>query len=128
MTFLKYLSFKSLMQIFWIQWFSANVHLSCPKVQMFLNPFPFAKVTHHGSKYTWLFGRNLTKKVVSWPKQGKWIFEPSNHWIQHILISLGTKFHLNHAIFIFWTKFAQKEICCPKEEVSISSSNSKYSN
>ena len=37
-----------------------------------------------------------------------------HHRIQHIWISLDTKFHLNQTILPFWTKFPQKWVFWPK--------------
>ena len=39
-----------------------------------------------------------------------------HHWILHIWISLGTKFHLKLGILIFGTKFAQKGYFWSKTE------------
>ena len=38
------------------------------------------------------------------------------YWILHIRISLGTKFQLKLTIFIFWTKFSQKEHSCSEQK------------
>ena len=39
---------------------------------------------------------------------------------QHIRISLNAKFHLKQIMLSFWTKFAQKCICGPKQDKSTS--------
>ena len=61
------------------------------------------------SKY-WQFGPNLHKKGVSIRKQKT----EQHHWIQHIRISLGIKFHLKLTILIFWTKLSQTGYFRPK--------------
>ena len=53
----------------------------------------------------WFFGANFPKKSISGRKQKS----EHHHWILHIRIRLGIKFHFKLTILNFWTKFVQKE-------------------
>ena len=63
------------------------------------------------------FGTKIAQKRVFLLKKRtkKW----HHHWIFHIQISLGTKFQLKMAIFIFWNKFPQKGLFWSKTEMNI---------
>lgn len=74
--------------------------------QPLLHPFHLANVTHHGifTKY-WILDQ-IWLKTYFLPEKVK---QEHYHQIQHIRISVGTKFHFYHTILTFWTKCAQKE-------------------
>ena len=67
----------------------------------------------------WLVQPNLLKNGNSHKKQKNWTLKPeldSCHWILHILISSGTKFHNKPTFLIFLTKFTQKWYLLSKSE------------
>ena len=67
--------------------------------------FELVYVTNFSLKWQfWVFEPDLPKKGVSGLNRKS----EQCHWILHIRISLGTKFHIKLTISIFWTKFAQK--------------------
>ena len=64
------------------------------------------------------------KKSISVRKQKT----EQHHWIQHIRISLSTKFQLQLIILIFWNKLSQTEYSRPKTKKWTSRLNSAYLN
>ena len=52
----------------------------------------------------WFLGTNLPKKCLPFQNNTNENYCP----IRYIWVSLGTKFHLDQTILLFWIKFAQK--------------------
>ena len=73
---------------------------------------------------SWFYRPDLTKKGISDQKRKS----EHHHCILHIRISLGTKFHLNMATFIFWTKFSPTEYFWSEQKKWTAPLNSGYSN
>ena len=69
----------------------------------------------------WFFWTKLAQKVYFQSSTNKKIPNKHYSWIQHIWISVGTKFCLNQTILSCWFKLTQKEyFCCKKENLSTS--------
>ena len=78
--------------------------------ELFLHPFHLENITCHGK---W-------KAILIFSPKGVFLVQNRTnkryHWIQHIKISLGTKFYLKQNIFVFLHLIAQKWYFRSKEE------------